>query len=78
MAVCDYPFKVERLDFWCFIHDQALLSELVGQVSATEGLRRELDIVQDLENKSSGKLKYYMRVSTTSLCTVIHAAIDAP
>lgn len=46
----------------CVLIGQELLSTLVRKKSETEVFRRELDILQDLDRKSSGKLKYYMRV----------------
>lgn len=42
--------------------NQVALSELVRETSVTADLRTELDIVRDLESKSAGKIKYYMRV----------------
>lgn len=46
----------------CLLFMKIVLSELEHEVAAKSHLKTELEIAKEMESKSAGKIKYYMRV----------------
>lgn len=58
-----FPFSFWMNRCFCFVRFcKIVLSELEHEIAAKAHLKTELEIAKEMESKSAGKIKYYMRV----------------